>query len=381
MVDFERGLSLKPSREFAEELIAGLKDALGVDILPILNDGALSYSQMRYQAARALLQAAVARGLEGPDSAEWGPPGANDEESILAPFTDGEVDIEPNVAFQQKNVKVLTDMQGQDVKDFIYSLTKRFENASKSSSAAQLALELTGGAVVSVGLPMGAGVVKAFRAGQKLLAAVRAGVLSIGLKTAIAAVVVVLIGFLLWLFFENPKKCLGLVINDTEDDLFVNDWRKGVNGGDDSDLYMNAGATRSFMEDYLQGDLTKKVQIKGRVPIDDEDKEFLVWSGVYFADKKPGAFGAEGVMIFSTAERRGLFAHMFAVPFSKDNGTNMVYGIGHVPQKDLFEGLYRNREVRRDLMITAENTRLVATMNDARGGTIGCIAAIIKPAK
>lgn len=271
---FEPGLSNVPERDFAMQIIAGLKQDFGVDILPIINDSSLTSVQIRQQASAALLKAAIARGRASEFSEDWGSPA--DDDNVLQQFVSAEVaaevDIEPNIAFLSKNVPDLAAMQGSDVKDFVFGLAKRFESASKSPSIEQLVAELLGGSVVAFSVSMGTAVYKALRAGETLRVALRAGITGIGFKTVIAVVLVTLVAFILWLIFENPKKCLGLIVNDTVLDLYAADWRKGVDGSRDSpSLFMNQGTMIAFMEDFLEGDLSRKVQIKGRMQDNDPE--------------------------------------------------------------------------------------------------------------
>lgn len=360
----------------ADEIIANLRNHFGVDIGPVLRDRTRTYAQRRTAATRMLLDVAVNLADESADRAEWASPaGINEDEAVERLLAEAEVDIEPNIAYQQTTFRQLRDLQGVDVKDYLYSLTKRFENASKATSAGMMALEITGGAALSVGIPMAIGTIRALRAGQTLLAAVRSGITSIGLKTAVATIVIVLVGFLLWLIFENPKQCLGMVLNDTDYDLVVKDWKAGAdNTNPNSALYMNHGSMKSFMQDYLDGDLTKKIQIKKRAFFGPDDPDNAVYAGIYFGDKNAGFYGAEGLMVFTGTEGSLQIGHLFAVPYSNDNGTNMAFLTGKPDMKSTFQSLYDSRQVRAER--SGGGYAMTSTMDNARGGTVGCIATI-----
>lgn len=366
----------RTGRNLADEVIGNLKHELGVDILPILLDETLTYGQRRAKAAFLLTQAAVDRADAGEYRAEWGPTAEFDEDAFLRVFAEAEVDIEPNVIYTVNNAKTLSEYQGVDVKDYLYSLTKRFEAASKAQSAGMMALEIAGGAALSVGVPMAVGTFKAIRAGTRGVAAIRAGITSIGMKTAVATIIIVLVGMLLWLILENPKKCLGMVLNCTDDILVVKDWRNGVTGGGNSNLFMNHGDMKSFMQDYEEGDLNKKIQINKRVVFAPDDPENAVYAGMYFADKNAGFFGAEGIMIFNSTTTSLQFAHLFAVPYTNDNGTNIGLVTGTPDPKTLFQTYYDARKVR--VTPSGGGFTMTSTVNDARGGTVGCIASIWK---
>jgi hypothetical protein len=142
---------------------------------------------------------------------------------------------------------------------------------------------------VSVGFSMMRETYVFLRGGQVLQAALRSGITRIGMASAIGAVVLVLVALVYWLTVINPKKLLGMIISGTRSTLIVKNWRAGVDGGRGSDLFMQHGSMNSFMQDYEAGDLSKKID---------------------------GAYE---------------IAHMFAVPYYKDNGTNVAFVRGPFP--------------------------------------------------
>jgi hypothetical protein len=228
-----------------------------------------------------------------------------------------------------------------------------------------------------VGVPMAIGTIKALRAGMTVLNAVRAGITSIGLKTSIGAVVVVLVAFLLYLFLENPKKILGMVINDTDDHLIVKDWRKGVDGGTDSDLFMQHGHMVNFMQDNEEGLQSPQVQIRARAFFAEKDPDNVIFGGVYYADRNFGLRGAEGVMIFTAKNSSLRFAHMFAVPYFNDNGTNMRLLSGETGSiEQLYREMYDSRKVQLEFNDGGYHFR--SGVDNARGGVVGCIGSIRK---
>ena len=196
------------------------------------------------------------------------------------------------------------------------------------------------------------------------------------MKTAVGTVIIVLAGLLMWLLFENPKKLLGMVLNNTDGNLIVSNWRNGVDKNNNSDLWMQHGNMQKFMQDYQGGDLTKKIQLNARVVFGPGDPDNCVYGGIYFADKNAGFLGAEGLMIFQANNTPLRFAHMFAVPYTKDNGTNMTMVSGSPNLETLYRQLYDNRKVR--VNVTSGDYNMTSTVNDPRGGVVGCIASITK---
>jgi hypothetical protein len=366
------------SHEFCEHILDNLKRAFGVDLRPTFTAPGLSDGEKLRRASAELLEGVFANAQREGYWYDWNADDAADEEkaldrSITAKLTVAAVEEEPNLSFIPSDLTVIRGYRGDQLKTYLFSLTKRLENMSNAKTAGQLAIELTAGGLISVGVPMAVGAVKALRAGLPLLQAIRAGITSIGLKTAIGAVVVVLVGFLLWLFLENPKKLLGLLINDTDDDFVVNDWRKGVDGEKSGDLFVAFGHMANFMVDHEGGLASPEVQIRARQNFGPSDPDNVVFGGIYFADRNFGLRGAEGLMILTAKSSGRRFAHLYACPYFEDNGTYLdIVGAGS-SDKFYYE-FYPKRRV--SMETEKERYKLQANVNDARGGVVGLIAII-----
>jgi hypothetical protein len=277
------------------------------------------------------------------------------------------------MALSESDANIVISYQGDQLKTYLFNLTKRFENMANAQSVGVLVAEMAAGSIISVGVPAAVMTVKALRAGQTLLAAMRTGVLGIGMKTVITAVVVVLASLLLYLLWENPKKILGMVLNNTAENLVVNRWDAG-----DGDLHMEHGQMVDFMQDNEDGLNSPVIQVKQKLNFGPGDPDNVVFAGFYFADRNVGFRGAEGVMVFTSQTSSLLFAHMFAVPYVNDNGTNIRYLEARpTDMSKLYRDMYDSRQVRIDT--TSNSYRLTATVNDARGGVVGCIASITGP--
>jgi hypothetical protein len=362
------------NRQFAEQIMESIKDRHGVDLRAIFVNDALSERQKARTARVRLLEALFEEAGRDTSGAVGFEATDFDEDTALLRLLDTEVDIEPNLALTQKDADFVMSRTGDEVREYLYTLTKRMENMQNAKTPGQLAIELAAGGLVSVGVPMAVGVIKALRAGQVLLSAIRAGVTSIGLKTAIGAVVVVLVGFLLYLFLENPKKILGMVINGTDENLVVKEWEKGVDGKKDGDLYMAFGHMASYMKDNEDGLGSPTVQIRARANFGANDPDNILFGGVYFADRNFGLRGAEGVMVFSSPNIR--FAHMFAVPYFEDNGAYIGFVDAGQDIEKIYNDFYGRRQVSLDY--TDRSHRFRANVNSARGGVVACIASILR---
>ncbi|MEV6850365.1 hypothetical protein [Actinoplanes sp. NPDC051411] len=364
--------------EFALGICANLRETLGVDVLPILTSPAVPEPERIRRAAGLLLEGILDRADREQLNDFLSDPTDPAENPTIAwllglPAVPGAIEPEPNMAISEKDALTLQGYEGQKVYDYVFTLTKRFELMATSTTVGQLVAQMAAGAVISVGVPMAVGVIKALRAGSKLLAAMKLGITGIGMKTAITAVVVVLAALLFYLLYENPKKILGVVINNTDENFAVARWDQA--GGN---LHMEHGEMVNFMQDNSDGLDSPTLQLKQRVSFGPGDPDNIVFAGFYFADRNIGFRGAEGVAVFTSTTSSLSWAHMFAVPYTSDNGTNARWL--DTPPDDLsklYRDMYDSRKTRVDF--TSNSFRFVSTVNNARGGVVACIAAINGP--
>ena len=286
-----------------------------------------------------------------------------------------EISSEPLLALAEGDVEVIKSYRGEDLKNYLFTLTKRFENMVNAKTTGQLVAGLISGGVLAIGASFTEITVKALREGMALASAIRAGIQGIGIRLAFTLVAVVFAVLVLYLFLNNPKKVLGLVINQTAEDFVVRDFQKA---GGRSLRECRRGAQLHGGQRGWPG--LSKVQLKRRRNFGPGNKDNAVFAGIYFIDKKVGIFGAEGMALFSSTSSDLRFAHLFGSPYNRDNGTNMAFvpGMDKVDLKKLFDDLYGSRKVR--VVVEKDGYELAAAVNDARGGVVGCIASISKAA-
>jgi hypothetical protein len=361
-------------RQLAEQIMESIRERHGVDLKAIFSNDALS-ARKKARLARVRLLEALLDEASQPGSGAVNLDAADfDEETALARMLDTEVDIEPNLALARSDANLVMSLRGDGVREYLVTLVKRFENMQTAKTPGQFTIELVAAGLAGIGAPMTAEVLRELRAGQALTAAIRNAITAIGLKTAIAAAVAVLTGLLQYMAVDNPKKILGLVLNDTDEHLLVKDWTEGVDGKKAGDLYMRFGHMAAFMQDNERGLLSPRVQIGARVTYGPDEPDTIVFAGIYVANRNIGLRGTQGIMIFSSASIR--VGHLFAVPYFDDNGTN----IGFVEEGADIEKVYQDFYDRRQVSVsrTERNYRLAANVNAARGGTVSCIAAIVQ---
>lgn len=359
-------------REMALGIIDSFKTKYGVDLHEIISDSSLSTNEKIRKSQHGLLKAVLGR--LGQDDRYRKEEHTESVDGFLYALA-ADVEVEPNVSFVPQDLPIILSYEGADVLTYLKTLTKRFELMTESTSSAQFAIELVASGLIGLGVPAGYAAIKAYRAGKTIKESALAGVKGIGLKTAIAIALVILVILVIFFILENPKKFFGMVINQTPFNLIVENWEKGVGGKQEGNLYMDHGTIKNFMQDQ-ESLSSPQYQIKGGSFLDSPDDK-LVFGGFYFADKRVGVYGTGGVMIFTSPDNSTLeVAHMFTCPYSVDNGTNMaVIADGPVKSiKTLYKGMYDTRDV--NVAVTEGNYELQSRINDARGGIVGCIASI-----
>lgn len=371
--------SISP-RDFGLEILDRLEKRHDIRLRPIVFSEALSVSEKRERLTLCLLEAVVedlARhwvddGLEPPFDPESG-----DLDALVAAAS---VEVEPNLIYREADALRIRGYQGDQLKTYVFGLTERLELMSNAKTPDQLARDIVAAGLVSVGVAMAVGTAKALAGGAGFLAAVGAGITGIGMATAIGVVVVILAILLLFLLLENPKKILGIVFNDSDENWVVHNWRRGVGGDTGGDLFMQHGSMESFPEDHETERLdSPKVQLRKRFFFAPGDADNSVCAGLFFADKSFGFRGSEGIMVLTASGNSRSVALQFAVPYTNDNGTNIeVLGSRPSPGSlpDRFRSMFNSRRVRIDR--TEDGYRVVSTVNHPRGGVVALIASIQK---
>ncbi|WP_156815599.1 hypothetical protein [Pseudanabaena sp. PCC 6802] len=296
------------------------------------------------------------------------------------------VEYEPNYFISRYNAKIITNYKGDDVYNYVISVRKSLEIMAASENIDQLVASSFGFGIVAVGVQLmiqAAIIKKAEQLAWKK--ALQEGLKRFGLRTAVGAIVIALGALLLWAIFGKEARILGVLINDTDTNYIVADWRDGLEGYKKGNLYMAHGSTQSFPVTNLTEDIdSPELQLNARL-IGEDDKDTMVAASMFFAKRKAGFRGAEGVYIFTDyAKTDPGFAFQFAVPYTNDNGVNIgTYPGGVITNKGeidkIFRTLYNSRKV--DFKASYNNRDYSAQMNSARGGACCSITSVSAPLK
>jgi len=365
-------ISSLSNRELGESIVASISKNIGIDLsVYITKTGIEDESFLEFR--RKLVEGLVFKfHEESKDLAEdeLGP--RIDQELLEQKLNSSDIESEPNWLFNPADLKIIQEYKGDEISTYIRTLSKRFEQMTEDASASKIATQLISSGLLSLSVAAGIQVIKGKIIGFTLKRAVIAGVKSMGVGSIVVTVGIMLVKFLWWLLADNPKNMFGLIINKSEDDLIVENY-----GDDTQKIWMNAGTMNLFMQDQ-ETLASEKIQIQAGY-IDEEDiSDSCYYGGIYFADKKFGGYGAEGIFYLKTKKRKTNVAVMFACPYHADNGVAMSVVDENRSLKDEFNKLYKDRKVN----FYSEEThgiKLQSRVNSYKGGCASNIGIIELP--
>jgi hypothetical protein len=287
-------------------------------------------------------------------------------------FKNSDINPIPPIAVTEKNLAVIRQYSGSQIHDYIKGVVNGLSLLKDGQTPGQMAGIILGSGVTSFAVAMIGGTAKALYQGKKLLDAVKYGVSKMGSPVLIAGVAAVIVTELLLYLASVQKTFLGIVFNNTELNLIVHGWRENK-----YDVYINKGSMAGFMETHENEDLNSPmVQIPAKRADSNNESESLVLGGIFVAQKNFGFYGTDGAMAFSAPSKTNArFFLMFACPYSRDNGVNVLVDAG-APQgpKKIFRSLFDNRGI--DKSSAAGGYKFVARCSDKRGAEAAGIAVL-----
>lgn len=369
--DFET--MMQAARAEAVGSIQTLESRYGIELQSLFDSGKYTYRESFTEFRRRIIAGVNAyQGFEV-------------EEGSMLLASEQDTEYEPNIFISRKNAMIARDYRDNKIVDYVMVVRKNLDAMGAAQDTAQFVAQTLGGTIIAVGVPVAIKVATQMYAGTALKQALLTAVKGVGLKSAIVAVVLAVAAIVYWLLWGVEQKVLGLVFNDTDSDYYVPDWRKSVNGYGGGNLYMEHGTTENFMVANLTGDLdSPEIQLKSRFPVED-DSSTMIAGGLFFADRKVGFRGAEGIYVFIPYPGSGTppgFAYQFAIPYTKDNRCNIEgFTGGTINNKDeiagMFRRLYNSAAVNVERQVGDCNMQ--AHLSNARGGRICGITMVSKP--
>lgn len=368
------------NRAFAQEVITRVEANSGLQIRDLFEQN-LSPDEIRRRAHARIIEYVEAPAAPGAATAEW-PMAAQPINARQAVFGSSTTNVTPNIAVTEHNYKIIRGYRGNDVRDYVKRTTNGLSLLKETMTPGEAAATILGSGIASFAAAMIIGTVKALIAKQTLRAAVVAGVKAMGnMKVVVGAAAVIIVELLIYLLVHNQKVFLGIVFNNTPLSLVVRDWRKGVDGADNGDLFMGTGSMNTFMETHKTPDLDSPlVEVMEKFDVGTVEDNIIA-GGIFCAEKNFGLFGTEGAMVLSNYTKESTptlprFALVFACPYTLDNGVNVkIDTTGNIiSAKSYFKNLYDSRGQHKEAK--GPGYAFGASCADPRGGEAAGIATL-----
>jgi hypothetical protein len=367
-------------RAFALEILTRVEANTGLSFRGLFEQN-LNSDEIRRRARGMILQYVQESAAAQVATAEWPLAGQpiNAHEALFGAST---VNVTPNIAVTEYNYKIIKGYRGNDVRDYVKRTTNGLSLLKDTMTAGEAAATILSSGIASFAIAMIVGTVKALIAKQTLRAAVVAGVRAMGtMKVVVGVAAVIIVELLIYLMVHNEKVFLGMVFNNTPLSLVVRDWRQGVDGANNGDLFMNTGSMTTFMETHMDEKLDSPlVQVLEKFDVGDP-ADNIISGGIFCAQKNFGFFGTEGALVLSKYSKDPdptlpRFALLFACPYTLDNGVNVQVDTAGaiISAKSYFDKLYSSRGQYKEYKGTGYT--FAASCADPRGGEAAGIATL-----
>jgi hypothetical protein len=360
---------IKDDSDFAISIVERLEENMGIQLLNIFEES--DDSKIIRKKVRSSIRQWVKENIDNEkDQNEW--PEVLDITELDCYLENSDINPIPPISVTAKNLVVIQGYRGREIHDYVKGVVNGLSLLKDGQTPGQMAGIILGSGVTSFAVAMIGGTAKALYKGEKILDAIKYGVSKMGSPVLIAGVAAIIVTELLLYLASVQKTFLGIVFNNTKLNLVVHGWREKK-----YDMYMNTGSMSGFMETHENEDLNSPiVQIPAKCSDSKNESETLVLGGIFVAQKNFGFYGTDGAMAFSAPSKTNArFFLMFACPYSRDNGVNVLVDVG-APQepKKIFGSLFDNRGV--DKSSTAGGYRFVAHCSDKRGPEAAGIAVL-----
>lgn len=373
----------RDDKSWVKNVLSDINEHSGIDLLSLISNKDKSLDFKLKELQRCLLKKSLINLQKTPsllsEEQVWG-------KNLLQ--KNGELDIDyavvsllstkntTNLMLPQKDIDFFKGLTGTDLRKEIRFTINKLRDVMDANGAGMAANIMRDAGIGAIGLSMSIGTLKALMKGHSLVLSIFRGITSVSLAAVLAATAIVIAAFLLWFFMGNKKNIFGLIINDTKKSLYT----KGWSDKDNQEVYMDAGTMDYYPEDRVsRGD--SWIQVKGKTANIDEngnEVEFF-YAGYFFAEKKFGAFGAEGLFALKYKDSEKRIVIQFACPYHADNGTNIeVLNKASSDWEKNYDRLYKNRKVHATSSTTINNVplKIQSRVNDKRGGEIAMISII-----
>lgn len=336
------------NRKFGFDLITRVETNMGIPIRDLF-EADKSPQEIRAEMHDRIVRYVQDRIEKEQPSEEW-PNAGKERDARRALGLKDAINVVPNVSLLESNYRIVKNYEGQQLNDFVKRVSNGLALIQEGQSAGEVAGEIIGSGLAAFALAMIIGTIKAMRAGTAFRQALVMGVRAMGGITVVVGVAALIITeLLLYLVVTNKKQFLGLVMNNTDLNLVVDDWRSGTGGANKGDLFVSTGSVSTFMEQHETEQFDSPlIQIGARQIIAPDDPDNIILGGFFFGEKNFGLFGTEGTMVFHDRQNpMPRFGLLFACPYSMDNGVNVTVDTETRSAKAIFDALYGSRNLYR----------------------------------
>ncbi|OHU85151.1 MULTISPECIES: hypothetical protein [Pseudoalteromonas] len=347
------------AKAFVNRLSDGLADRLTDDT----NNGRLSLEDAKLELAETIIRTALANYNQGGDargvSEDW--EGPVDVEEVIRSIRSTQ-EPNPNELYQAEDAENLAGLNAEEMGFYLNHKRITYERLVDKVNATigDTANALVSAGVLSVSYSAGKKAIIELAKTKSARRAVVAGVKAIGVTNSLVVVGFILAAIILYFLLTAEKSFYGVVLNLSETNLNCSE----------EDRYMHAGTLVSFPLDKEDGVNANTVNIRGSaLAFDDDGNDVLAYyAGTYFAEKKFGLFGAEGMFSLAPENRTGPnLAILFSCPYFEDNGVNLETNIRGSQLSDYWNPLRNERKLR--VRINKDGISAEATVDAARGST------------
>lgn len=357
--------------EFATEIIARLEENLRVPLRGIVMvEDSVASIRRNFRAAVQTACLAMAEREHAGNSEQL----AAARATILG-VTDAQ-NIIPTILVDKKNLASIRGYEGDQLSEYVKSVVNKLALINEGEKPEIVVLEILGAGLVGFGGAFAYGVIKGLVLKKILKEAVLMGVKAAGGVAAVVGVVaVIVLELLIYFLHGNKKDFVGIIFNNSDENLVVDEWREGVDGADKGGLYMAHGYATGFMEVHLDGELSKPaVQLPSRALVGGEE-DTLINGGIYSASKNFGLRGSEGVFVLHPlANPLPRIAVLFECPYFEDNGVNVAIDATVKSAKTYYDELDGSRGI--DKSASGQGLELRARVGHPRGGDALGIAVL-----
>lgn len=299
----------------------------------------------------------------------------NVDDFIQAEFKDNTVRPLTNLLFSKEvatNLKYATDDDIKKLLTNIYTLCQNM--ADDAGNREKIVSDMIKCGIYAFDSHSGTVASGALKIIKFLPDLVNASIISAGVALVVLAVVVITTIFI-ELLLAN-KEGLGLVINDSDRNITVWEWKNGFDGGEDqSDLFMKHGKMVEFMQDKDEpfDDTAKKIQVMKR-------NHLGVFGGLYYMSKRDAALiGVESTMRLTIGEEGSSnvdkIFFLSCCPYSQDNRVNLLIDTDNSKSpKDVHDSLYDAHK--QTVMVENDRIYAIARVNDYSGSPSYTILSI-----